>query len=71
MITVGNDTDEDYVIDFTLDESAPGCRVLKVPERTWLPAKSRAILLGYEPGVLLCIRPMANADLPRTLTRKD
>jgi hypothetical protein len=68
VITISNETDEDYVIEFSLDTDYPGCRVLRTPAPQVFKRGSTVTLLGYEPGVRLIVRPAINPDLPRALT---
>lgn len=66
MITIRNDTDEDYVIRFHVDWNAPGCRVLTTPAERTLQRQETVTLLGYEPGVSFTLHPALNPDLPRS-----
>jgi Fe2+ transport system protein FeoA len=71
VIQISNATDEDYVVEFHLNNRAPGCRVLGVPDPSPLNAHHRLVLMGYEPGVSITIRPVLNPDLPRALLSTD
>jgi len=67
MIEIRNLSDEPFEIVTSFDSATPGFRILldSVPEPQVLDPGKTVVLLGYEPGVLLRLRPVHNAGQPR------
>jgi hypothetical protein len=67
LIEIKNISSEDIEIVTILDPLTHGCRLLsmELPPRVLHPNETEA-QLGYEPGVMLIVRPASEPDRPRS-----